>query len=109
MRNQRTRTKETEGVPKQAIPAINQSLRTQDYDNRKPKDYLHGNRIKSILAEIGMSQEELADRALDGNAPFLTRIVTGQKKQPSLTTAFRIAKVLGRPIEEIFIYRPTGE
>ena len=46
---------------------------------RKAKEKLHSNRIKIILEEINMSQQELADIALDGNASYMSRIINGQR------------------------------
>lgn len=71
----------------------------------KPKSKLHSNKIGQILEEIGMCQQELADRALDGNAPFLSIIINGQRRCISLPIAIKIARVLERPVEEIFIYK----
>ena len=72
---------------------------------KKPKEKLHSNRIKQILQEIEMSQQELADLALNGNAGYLSRIMNGQRRCLSLPIAIRISKVLGRPVEEVFIYK----
>jgi len=72
---------------------------------RKAKEKLHSNRIKIILEEIGMSQQELADIALDGNASYMSRIINGQRRCISLPIAFKIAQALGKPVEEVFIYK----
>jgi DNA-binding XRE family transcriptional regulator len=72
---------------------------------KKPKEKLHSNRIKQILDEIGMSQQELADIALGKNAAHLSRIMNGQRRCISLPIAIKIATVLGRPVEEVFIYK----
>jgi DNA-binding XRE family transcriptional regulator len=72
---------------------------------RKAKEKLHSNRIKIILDEIGMSQQELADIALDGNASYMSRIINGQRRCISLPIAFKIAQALGKPVEEVFIYK----
>lgn len=100
MREQRTNNKPN-GVPSQVIhPKVSP---------KKPQDKMHGNKIKAILDEIQMSQEELADIALDGDAPHLSRIINGKKRSISLPTAFKIARTLNRPIEEVFIYRPDED
>jgi DNA-binding XRE family transcriptional regulator len=72
---------------------------------RKAKEKLHSNRIKIILEEINMSQQELADIALDGNASYMSRIINGQRRCISLPIAFKIAQALGKPVEEVFIYK----
>jgi len=72
---------------------------------KKPKEKLHSNKIRIILDEIGMSQQELADLTLDGNAAHLSRIINGQRRCISLPIAIKISKVLKRPVEEVFIYK----
>jgi DNA-binding XRE family transcriptional regulator len=72
---------------------------------KKPKEKLHSNRIRVILDEIGMTQQELADITLDGNAAHLSRIINGQRKCISLPIAFKISKALNKPVEEVFIYK----
>lgn len=78
--------------------------------DKKPKDTIHSNRIRIILEEIDMSQAELADLALDGNKAHLSRIINGQRRCVSLPVAMKIAGVLKRPVEDVFIYkRSTNE
>jgi DNA-binding XRE family transcriptional regulator len=72
---------------------------------KKPKEKLHSNRIRVILDEIGMTQQELADMTLDGNAAHLSRIINGQRKCISLPIAFKISKALNKAVEEVFIYK----
>jgi plasmid maintenance system antidote protein VapI len=72
---------------------------------KKPKEKLHSNKIKAILVEIGMSPQELADLALNGNAAHLSRIINGQRRCISLPIAMKIAKVLGRSVEEVFVHK----
>jgi len=72
---------------------------------KKPKAKLHSNKIRLILAEIGMSQQELADITLDGNAAHLSRIINGQRRCISLPIAIKISNALQRPVEEVFIYK----
>lgn len=76
---------------------------------KKPKEKLHSNRIRLILQEIGMSQQELADLTLDGNAAHLSRIINGQRRCISLPIAIKISKVLERPVEEVFIYKNENQ
>ena len=72
---------------------------------RKEKEKIHSNKIRMILEEQSMSQQELADVALSGNASFLSRIINGQKRCLSLTTALRIAKALNKPVEDVFVFK----
>lgn len=72
---------------------------------KKPKEKLHSNKIRMILEEIGMTQQELADLALDGRTSHLSRIINGQRRCISLPIAIKIANVLNKPVEEIFIYK----
>ena len=72
---------------------------------KKAKEKLHSNRIKLILEEIGMSQQELADIALDGDASHTSRIINGQRRCISLPIAFKISNALGKTIEQVFIYK----
>ena len=75
-------------------------------DNKKSKEKLHSNKIRQILIEMDMSQAELADLALDGNAAHLSRIINGQRRCISLPIAIKIANVLKRPVEEVFVLNP---
>ncbi len=58
------------------------------------------NRLKELRAERGWSQAELAER-LDVARQSVNAIETG-KYDPSLPLAFRIARLFGLPIEQIF-------
>ncbi len=58
------------------------------------------NRLKVLRAERNWSQAELAGQ-LEVSRQAVNAIETG-KHDPSLTLAFRIARLFGRPIEEIF-------
>lgn len=70
---------------------------------KKEKESIHGNRIREILEKKGMSHVELADLALNGNKPFLSRIINGQRRCISLPIAMKIAEALKMPVEEVFI------
>lgn len=72
---------------------------------RKPKEKIHGNKIREILEQIGMSQQELADITLNGNAAHLSRIMNGQRRCISLPIAFKIAEALNLQVEQVFIYK----
>ena len=58
------------------------------------------NRLKVLRAERNWSQAELALR-LDVSRQAVNAIETG-KHDPSLTLAFRIARLFEMPIEEVF-------
>lgn len=58
------------------------------------------NRLKTLRGERGWSQAQLAER-LDVSRQSVNAIETG-KYDPSLPLAFRIARLLGQPIEAIF-------
>jgi putative transcriptional regulator len=76
--------------------------------DKKPKDKIYGNRIRQILIERNMSHIELAD--ISGIIPsHLSRIINGQRRCVSLPIAFKIAKALEKPIEEVFIYEQKVE
>lgn len=62
------------------------------------------NRLKILRAERDWSQAELAAR-LDVSRQAVNAIETG-KHDPSLPLAFRIARLFGLSIEEIFNDRP---
>ena len=64
----------------------------KEVKTRKPKDKLHSNKIRIILTEIGMTQQELADLALGGDATHLSRIINGQRRCISLPIAMKISK-----------------
>ena len=70
---------------------------------RKPKEAVYSNRIRAILKEKNMTQKELSVIALNGNKSHLCRIINGSNQHISLPIAYKIAKALGRPIEEVFI------
>ncbi|MEZ5961914.1 MAG: helix-turn-helix transcriptional regulator [Hyphomonadaceae bacterium] len=58
------------------------------------------NRLKVLRAERNWSQADLAEK-LDVSRQSVNAIETG-KYDPSLPLAFKIAKVFGLPIEQIF-------
>lgn len=77
--------------------------------DKKPKEKLHSNRIRIILEEIGMSQQELADLTCDGNAGYISRIINGQRRCISLPIAIKISQTLGRTVEDVFVYKSMEE
>jgi putative transcriptional regulator len=58
------------------------------------------NRLRELRAKKGWSQAELADR-LEVSRQSVNAIETG-KYDPSLPLAFRLARLFGLRIEEIF-------
>ena len=58
------------------------------------------NRLKVLRAERNWSQAELAGR-IDVSRQAINAIETG-KHDPSLSLAFRLARLFDMPIEEIF-------
>jgi putative transcriptional regulator len=61
------------------------------------------NRLKVLRAERGWSQADLAEK-LDVSRQSVNAIETG-KYDPSLPLAFRIARLFGKMIEQVFEYR----
>lgn len=59
------------------------------------------NHVRELRAAQGWSQAELADR-LGVSRQTVNAIETG-RYDPSLTLAFGIARLFGRPIEGIFV------
>lgn len=65
------------------------------------------NHIKRIrLARTGLSQAELAERVGATRQTIIS--IEAQRYAPSLELAFRIAHVLEEPLEEVFIFDPSG-
>lgn len=60
------------------------------------------NRLKVLRAERNWTQAELA-RELEVSRQTVNAIETG-KFDPSLPLAFKLARLFGQPIEEIFNY-----
>ncbi len=69
---------------------------------KKAKEKIYGNNIREILMEIEMSQQELAD-LVGTNAAHISHIINGKRRSISLPIAMKIAKVLNRPVEEVFM------
>ncbi len=68
---------------------------------KKAKRKMYSNRIKAILREIDMPQQELSD-ITKIDTSHLSRIINGQRMNLSLPIALIIAKALKRPVEEVF-------
>ena len=65
------------------------------------------NRLRVLRAERGWSQADLAAK-LEVSRQSVNAIETG-KYDPSLPLAFKIARLFGKPIEEIFQDQPGGQ
>ena len=63
------------------------------------------NRLRELRAERGWSQAELAEK-LEVSRQSVNAIETG-KYDPSLPLAFRIARLFGMRVDEIFLDEPT--
>lgn len=72
--------------------------------DKTKRDKILRNNIKMFLDKKGMSQQELCDIALKGNASFLSKIINGKKEHISLCVALKIAKTLNEPVTEVFIF-----
>lgn len=62
------------------------------------------NRLRVLRAERDWTQADLAERL--GVSRQTVNAVETEKYEPSLSLAFRIARLFGRPIEEIFAPGP---
>lgn len=66
----------------------------------RPKCHIH-NRIRLLRFQHDeMTQQDLAQRI--GVSRQTVNAIEGGKYSPSLEVAFRVARVFGRPLEEIF-------
>ena len=58
-------------------------IKERKISEKKSKETIHSNRIKVILEEIGMNQQELAD-ITQLNASHLSKIILGKRRCISL-------------------------
>jgi putative transcriptional regulator len=65
------------------------------------------NTIRDLRAERNMTQQELADAI--GVTRQTVIAIELDKYSPSLETAFRIARVFGVPLEQVFQYEAGRE
>jgi putative transcriptional regulator len=65
------------------------------------------NQIKELRAAQAMTQQELADRI--GVTRQTVFAIEQDKYSPSLESAFKIARVFGVPLEQVFQYEPKGK
>lgn len=64
------------------------------------------NQIRELRALRNLTQQELADQV--GVTRQTVIAMEQDKYSPSLETAFKVARVLGVPLEECFQYEPRG-
>lgn len=65
------------------------------------------NRIEELRKKSGLKQEELADQ-LQVSRQTISSLENG-RYSPSITLAFRIARLFNMSIEDIFIYEEDTE
>ncbi len=65
------------------------------------------NAIRDLRTSLGWTQADLAER-LDVSRQTVNALETG-KYDPSLPLAFRLSKLLSKPIEELFFPEPQGD
>jgi DNA-binding Xre family transcriptional regulator len=71
---------------------------------KKEREKIYFNKIRGILKDIEMSQQELCD--LSGiDASHISKIILGKKRCISLPIALKICKALKKPVEEVFIIK----
>jgi putative transcriptional regulator len=64
------------------------------------------NRLRELRASRNLTQQELADQV--GVTRQTVIAMEQDKYSPSLETAFKVARVLGVPLEQCFQYEPHG-
>lgn len=67
------------------------------------KSSLVSNRIKAVLEEKGITQEELS-RRVGVSYRHINRLCLG-RSEPSLMLALRLSKVLNEPLERLFVWK----
>lgn len=87
--------------------SLSQVSMTQGQHKLTHGDRLVQNRLRVLRAERGWSQAELGGR-IGVSRQAVNAIETG-KHDPSLPLAFRLARLFGTSIEEIFNDGTTGE
>jgi putative transcriptional regulator len=65
------------------------------------------NQIRDLRAGREMTQQDLADRV--GVTRQTVIAMEQDKYSPTLETAFKVALVLGVPLEQCFQYEPNGK
>jgi putative transcriptional regulator len=65
------------------------------------------NRIREFREELGLTQQGLA--TMTGVSRQTIISLENGRYNPSILLAFRIARLFGRHIEEVFVYREENE
>lgn len=60
------------------------------------------NRVRELRKSQGLTQEQLAE--IIGVSRQTINAIEKEKFDPSLPTAFKMAKLFGQPIEEFFLF-----
>ena len=74
----------------------------------KGHEKIHGHRIKILLKEKGIGQQEFADKT-GISASHLSKIILGKRRCISLPIAFKIANALNMQIEDVFIAKKPNQ
>lgn len=70
---------------------------------KKPKQKIHGNRIKELLVKKQITPQELCD--ITGvPKSHLSRIINNHSLCISLPIAMKLSKALNEQVEDVFIY-----
>ncbi len=77
------------------MAALSVTLKTNVRDNEMK------NRLRVLRAEHEWTQEELAQRA--GVSRQAINAIETEKYDPSLPLAIKVARLFGKPVEEIFL------
>lgn len=64
------------------------------------------NRLRVLRAERDWTQEDLAGKLAISRQAVIA--IEKEKYDPSLPLAFKIARLFGKPVEEIFEYADSG-
>jgi putative transcriptional regulator len=62
------------------------------------------NRIQALREAMGLTQEEVARRV--GVTRQTINAIENNKYNPTLDLAFRLARLFGSPVDEVFLYEP---
>ena len=65
------------------------------------------NRVRELRMKLGLSRQELAKRA--GIGPDMLALIEQGKSTPTVYKAIAIARVLGKPVEKIFLIEEEDE
>ncbi|SMF79861.1 putative transcriptional regulator [Paenibacillus uliginis N3/975] len=60
------------------------------------------NKIKELRSELGITQQELADKVFVSSRTIIS--LEKQQYNPSVLLAYRISSVFNLPIEEVFLF-----